>query len=134
MKFAVALTLAFAGFVAASPIVRRDTIAHCGKGTGGDIDVDHILSQVENAPTKSTGGHSYPHQFYNYEKIPLSSDCDGASMMLELPIFADGHPYNLQHGEQPGAVRAIYSADNNALCAVVAHNNNNGDFHLCSTN
>lgn len=52
-------------------------------------------------------------------------------MMLELPVFADGHPYDLQNGENPGAVRAIYSIDDNALCAIIAHDNYDSNFHLC---
>ncbi|WFD04487.1 hypothetical protein MOBT1_003197 [Malassezia obtusa] len=76
---------------------------------------------------------NYPHQFKNYEGLQMSSACDGASMMLELPVFADGHAYNIQHGEKPGAARAIYSADDNSLCAIVAHDSNDSNFHLCET-
>ncbi|WFD21123.1 hypothetical protein MCAP1_003380 [Malassezia caprae] len=129
MKVA-ALILALAGVASAVPFVRRDEIAHCGNG--GDIDVSKIMSQVQQAPRENR--HSgYPHKFNDYEGLPMSSDCDGASMMLELPVFADGHPYDLENGENPGAVRAIYSIDDNALCAIVAHDTNDSNFHLCNT-
>ncbi|WFD28474.1 hypothetical protein MNAN1_003485 [Malassezia nana] len=127
MRFA-ALLLALAAVASAVPLSRRDEIASCGNG--GDIDVTRILSQVQQAPRENRSS-GYPHQFKNYEGLPMSSDCDGASMMLELPVFADGHPYNLQNGENPGAVRAIYSIDDNALCAIIAHDNYGSDFHLC---
>ncbi|PKI85034.1 hypothetical protein MVES_000747 [Malassezia vespertilionis] len=131
MKFIVAALAAFVAFAAATPIVRRDTVVHCGRGTGGDIDVTHILSQVQSAPREDRS-KGYPHQFKNYEGLPMSSACASASKMLELPVFADGHPYNLAQGEQPGAVRAIYSIDDNALCAIVAHDNNDSNFHECN--
>ena len=95
--------------------------------------MDHIISQVQNAPRENRSS-GYPHKFNNYEGLPMSSACDGASMMLELPVFADGHPYDLEHGEKPGAVRAIYSIDDNALCAIVAHDNDDSNFHSCATN
>ncbi|WFD24805.1 hypothetical protein MEQU1_003510 [Malassezia equina] len=93
MKIA-AVVLALATVASASPLVRRDL--------------------VQNAPDENR--HSgYPHRFYDYENLPMSSACDGASMMLELPVFADGHAYDLENGEDPGAVRAIYSIDDNSL-------------------
>jgi len=106
-------------------------IYHCGSSTGGDIDLNKIQDQVSNAPRENRDS-GYPHQFKNYEGLSMSSACSGASMMLELPVFADGHPYDLENGEQPGAVRAIYSIDDNSLCAVVAHDQNDSDFHECS--
>lgn len=89
-----------------------------------------ILSQVYNAPRENRKS-GYPHQFRNYEGLPMASACDGA-MMLELPIFNDGHPYDLEHGEAPGAVRAIYSAKDNSLCAIVSHDNYDSNFHACT--
>lgn len=103
-------------------------MAYCGNG--GTIDVTQIMSQVQNAPDENRDS-GYPHRFYDYENLPMSSACDGASMMLELPVFADGHAYDLENGEDPGAVRAIYSIDDNSLCAIVAHDTNDSNFHLC---
>lgn len=116
----------------AAPLAARGGVAHCGQSTGGDIPISAAAEQAKNAPSQSTGGHSYPHEFKNYEGLPISSACDGASMMLELPVFADGHAYNLEHGENPGAARVIYSADNHAVCAIVHHGNHDSDFHTCS--
>ena len=128
------LAAIFAAFTTASaaPLAARATVAHCGQSTGGDIPISAATEQAKNAPSQSTGGHSYPHEFKNYEGLPISSACQDASMMLELPVFADGHPYDLQNGENPGAARVIYSADNHAVCAIVHHGAHDSDFHTCS--
>lgn len=131
MKCVVLLSLAFAGISLATPVYRRSGVAHCGVNTGGDINVSSAAEQARNAPTDDHG-RSYPHQFKNYEGLPMSNACSGASMMLELPVFADGHAYNIAHGEKPGAARVIYSADDHSLCAIVAHDSNDSNFHLCS--
>lgn len=126
--FAVAL----AAVAIAQPLARSESPVHCGKGTGGDINVGPVIDQIKAAPSEpSNVGHSYPHEFKNYEKLPINSECDG-EMMLELPVFADGHAYDLEHGENPGAARAIYGANNKALCAIVAHDSNDNDFHECT--
>ncbi|WFD34843.1 hypothetical protein MCUN1_001687 [Malassezia cuniculi] len=126
------LALLAAAVIAQPVLVRRDVLVHCGQSTGGDIDLAPVYDQIAQAPSEpSNVGHSYPHEFKNYEHLPISSECDG-EMMLELPIFADGHAYDLEHGENPGAVRAIYGAKNKALCAVVAHDANDSNFHQCT--
>ena len=130
MKLAIFFALGTICLVSASPLARRAQVAHCGSSTGGDINVDSASIQARNAPTDDHG-RGYPHEFKNYEGLPMASSCQGASKMLELPVFADSHPYNIEHGENPGAARVIFSADDHAVCAIVAHNNHDGNFHLC---
>ena len=104
----------------------------CGYSTGGNIPLGPVEQQIKDAPSEASNhGHAYPHKFYNYEHLELNDACQGQTM-LELPVFSDGHAYDLEHGENPGAARAIYSADTHDLCAVVAHDNDDSDFHECN--
>ncbi|KAF8906979.1 Ribonuclease/ribotoxin [Gymnopilus junonius] len=139
--------LTAASIALGASLERRDTFVTCRntavKGGSFQISNQKAEGNIHAAPLTNGGTKSgYPHQFTNAKKIqwpnPKCNNLASGVILLEFPVFADGHLYNADSKpkDDPGAARGIFTSPNKDYCGVVAHKGigqdaNKGDLLLC---
>ena len=130
MFVAKALVVLAAAAASATPLSPRSAYANCGSN-GGKIAIGLTKDQLQDVPNgPSMFGQPYPREFKNTAGIKLRRVCEGQSPLMEIPVYADGHEYNIHHGENPGQARAVYTQDTLELCAIVSESED-GSVHQC---
>ena len=130
MFVAKALVVLAAAAASATPLSPRSAYANCGSN-GGKIAIGLTKDQLQDVPNgPSMFGQPYPREFKKTEGIKLRQVCAGQSPLMEIPVYADGHEYDILHGEDPGQARAVYTQDTLELCAIVSESED-GSVHQC---
>ncbi|KAK3312881.1 Ribonuclease/ribotoxin [Apodospora peruviana] len=109
--------------------------------TGRTDTVTFRLSQLTSNMRyfpDNTHASGYPKRFFNDEgfRWEFSRAACEAGTTLEMPVFTDGHLYDWDRAPRPspGLFRLVYVSDgtNNALCGLIVHRGDAGDFELCN--
>jgi rRNA endonuclease len=133
------------GLDAANPLAKRLPMVRCRNtafpGGSFQIDLARAEGNIHAAPLGvKTTASGYPHEYTNRDGMRWTNGhCNNlktGTILLEYPVFADGHQYGHDQGHpkpDPGAARAIYTSPSKDFCGVISHTAGNaGNFALCT--